>query len=115
MSARTGPWAGMYGTRTVNQDGLERRADCLWALGSVESLQICHVREFIQIARDPDRVLVRRSWLIRRRVVELKEARDRNHIGTVYAKARIRKHRGDGGARVSNGGGGHRDVDKSVK
>ena len=94
----------MYGTRTVNYDGIEWRVDCLWALPSVEIIQVYLVRDLVYIASDPDRVLARRDWRIVC-VVELNEARDRDHIGTVYAKKRIRKHRRVRvDTRVSSGG-----------
>jgi hypothetical protein len=100
LSARTGRCTR---TRTVNQGGIDRRVDCIWEDQFVETLQVCLVRVLTQIARDPDRVLARRNWGIVR-VVELLEARDRDNVGTVQAKVRIRiwGTRG-GGARLSTG------------
>jgi hypothetical protein len=94
--------------RTVNQDGIECRVHCRRALQRVEALQICHVRELTQVARDPDRVLARRNWCIPVCVVELKEARDRDHLRTVTAEVRIRKY---GGTRVSRRQRTNRDVE----
>ena len=88
----------MHRTRTSNRDGSERRIYCLWALPPVELLQICLVRVLTQVACDPDRVLVCRNRRIRVRVVELKEAFDRDNLGTV------RRFRRVGVARVFNGG-----------
>lgn len=93
-------------TPTANQDGIECRVYCRRALQRVELLQIHHVRELIQVACDPNRVLCRRSWCIRVRVVELKEARDRDYLGAVNADVRIRKH-----GRVGTRGRTNRDAD----
>jgi hypothetical protein len=99
-------------TRTFNQNGIERRVFCRWALLGVEILQICHVRELTQVTRDPNRVLFRRSWRIRVCVVELKEAGDRDILGTGNVKVRICKYgRRVGATRVSRGVRTNRDVD----
>ena len=98
----------MHRTRTINRGDIERRVYRLWELHLVEKLQIFLVRVLTQVACDPDRVLVRRSWRIQVRVVELKEAIDRDNLGTV----RRHRHRRVGGARVPNSDG---DVDKFRK
>ena len=77
------------GTRTVDQDGLERSVDRSWKLSLVERLQICFVCILAQISGDPDLVNFCRLWRISSYIIQRSQARDCDSMSAGSAGIRV--------------------------